>query len=371
MMKIYRRLPIPVMLSLITIGTILQVALAPTTAHAACGKVETALIQCNTGGSNNGIWAVLLIVVNLLTAGIGIVAVGGIVYAAILYTSAGDNEGQTSKAKGLITNVVIGIVGFGLLYSFLQYIIPGGFMNTLTSPPTVADAPKDPEPPKNVNGAGSNPSDTTLPSGAGACYTIGATSASQGPHSKMYHRHGGVPYAFENSPQGIRYAANHGFISIDLDIWVTKDGVPVATHTGRPLIASHLFGGFHDTAGKITNAGRRINTMTYEQVRRLKHVDGYEIYSLQHLIGVLQANNMNLSLEIKAPNAVKKKLPEIANWLNEAHVKATVKGALNISGMNDALTYARQIGFWTRGTKGSQGWKPAHVKKSICKQFKS
>ena len=147
-------------LALILLATVaaLQVVCTPHTSFAKCGSVETALIQCDTGGSNNGIWALLLIVVNLLAAGIGIAAVGGIVYAALLYTSASDDSGQISKAKGMITNVVIGIVGFALLYSFLQYIIPGGFMNSLTSPPKVADAPKDPEPPKNVNtnGSGAN-----------------------------------------------------------------------------------------------------------------------------------------------------------------------------------------------------------------------
>lgn len=119
----------------VLIGLAASLLVASTVSHdvlaATCGKdsdgkaLTTAVISCdNTGG--NAIWGLLIIALNVLTGGIGIVAVGGIVYASILYASAGDNSGQVSKAKNMIRDIVIGIVAYALMYSLLQYLIPGG-----------------------------------------------------------------------------------------------------------------------------------------------------------------------------------------------------------------------------------------------------
>ena len=98
---------------------------------ATCGGANTAIIQCSQGDSgssvkDNGIWGLLLIALNILTASVGIAAVGGIVYGAILYTSAADSTEQTKKAIEIIRNVVIGLVAYGLMYIGLNFIIPGG-----------------------------------------------------------------------------------------------------------------------------------------------------------------------------------------------------------------------------------------------------
>lgn len=92
-------------------------------------KTETSIIpvDCSMGG--NPIWGLLLLTINILTAGIGIVAVGGIVYAAILWTTAEDKNAQIVKSKETIFNVVVGLVAFALLYAFLQFLIPGGVFN--------------------------------------------------------------------------------------------------------------------------------------------------------------------------------------------------------------------------------------------------
>ncbi|HEU5121383.1 MAG TPA: hypothetical protein VFT59_00930 [Candidatus Saccharimonadales bacterium] len=102
-----------------------------------CGGVDTSIISCpqtNPSGStsikDNAIWGVLLIALNILTAGVGIAAVGGIVYASILYTSAGDSTEQTKKAIEMIRNVVIGLVAYGLMYIVLNFLIPGGIFES-------------------------------------------------------------------------------------------------------------------------------------------------------------------------------------------------------------------------------------------------
>jgi hypothetical protein len=100
-----------------------------------CGKAKTSIISgaewCGDGGDdttteNSTIWRMLIQILNIMTAGIGIAAVGGIVYGALLYTTAGDKPDQTQKAIGIITNVVIGLASYGLMYVLLNFLIPGG-----------------------------------------------------------------------------------------------------------------------------------------------------------------------------------------------------------------------------------------------------
>ena len=95
-----------------------------------CGGVKTAIIKCDADNSgdveNNGIWALLLIVLNILTTGVGVIAVGGIVYGAILYTTAGDKADQVKKSTEIITSVVIGLILFAMMWAGLNFIVPGG-----------------------------------------------------------------------------------------------------------------------------------------------------------------------------------------------------------------------------------------------------
>lgn len=116
-----------VLMTVFMVGAILTI---PTPAMADCGGIKTNIINCDQGGGgnfkDNGIWGLLLLIINILTAGVGIVAVGGIVYGSILYTSASSNADKTKKAINIIVNVVIGIVAWVLSYSFLNFIIPGG-----------------------------------------------------------------------------------------------------------------------------------------------------------------------------------------------------------------------------------------------------
>jgi len=98
-----------------------------------CGGAQTSIIKCdadNSGGlETNGVWALLLMAINILTAGIGIAAIGGVVYGSILYTTAGDNEAQVKQAKETIRNVVIGVVAYVAMFALLQFIIPGGIFS--------------------------------------------------------------------------------------------------------------------------------------------------------------------------------------------------------------------------------------------------
>jgi hypothetical protein len=97
-----------------------------------CG-VETSIINCDnvkvdTSGhvETTGVWSLLLTVINIMTTGIGVLAVAGIVYGAIMYSAAGDSAEKVSKARAIIRNVVIGIIAYALMYAGLNFLIPGG-----------------------------------------------------------------------------------------------------------------------------------------------------------------------------------------------------------------------------------------------------
>jgi len=99
-----------------------------------CGGVNTGIIGCTQDGTgsdikNTGLWGILLLVINILTAGVAVIALAGIVYGSILYTSAGGSQEQVKKAMGIFTNVVIGIIAFAGMWTLLNFLIPGGVFN--------------------------------------------------------------------------------------------------------------------------------------------------------------------------------------------------------------------------------------------------
>jgi hypothetical protein len=99
---------------------------------AKCDGVDTAIISCDPaegeGIEGTGFWSFLLQIINIMTIGVGVLAVGGIVYGAVLYSSAGGSSEQIKKAREIITNVVLGLVLYGLMYALINFLVPGGFL---------------------------------------------------------------------------------------------------------------------------------------------------------------------------------------------------------------------------------------------------
>jgi hypothetical protein len=95
-----------------------------------CGGADTAIIKCtdnkSTNIKDNGVWSLLMMALNIMTAGVGILAVGGIAYGSALYASSADKPEQAKQGMEYIKNVVIGIVAYGLMYVILNFLIPGG-----------------------------------------------------------------------------------------------------------------------------------------------------------------------------------------------------------------------------------------------------
>ncbi|RYD94776.1 MAG: hypothetical protein EOP54_16905 [Sphingobacteriales bacterium] len=93
-----------------------------------CGGAQTSILTCS-GTGQTAIIEILVVILQIMTVGVGILAVGGIVYGAILYASAQDNAGQTKKAVEVITNTVIGLLLYLFMYAILNLLIPGGVFN--------------------------------------------------------------------------------------------------------------------------------------------------------------------------------------------------------------------------------------------------
>ena len=67
--------------------------------------------------------------IDLLSAAIGIIVVITIVRGAIDYTTSGGDPARAASGKAHITNALIGLAAYLMIYAFLQFIIPGGLFN--------------------------------------------------------------------------------------------------------------------------------------------------------------------------------------------------------------------------------------------------
>lgn len=86
-----------------------------------CGGYKTSILGCP-----DDIKSLLLLIAKILSAGILVAAVAGIIFGAVLYMTAGGSADNTKKGVTIIRDVVIGLVLYGLMYAILNFIIPGG-----------------------------------------------------------------------------------------------------------------------------------------------------------------------------------------------------------------------------------------------------
>lgn len=66
--------------------------------------------------------------IKLLSAMIGIVVTIMIIAGGIMYSSAGGDPNKVQKAKSLIFKGVFALVGYGLLFAVLNWLVPGGIL---------------------------------------------------------------------------------------------------------------------------------------------------------------------------------------------------------------------------------------------------
>lgn len=88
----------------------------------------TSILPSDWCGNDDGeaIFKILDIILYIMTFGVGILGTLGLITAGIQYTTAGDSEEKTSKAKRKIYEVVLGIVAWALLFVLIKWLLPGG-----------------------------------------------------------------------------------------------------------------------------------------------------------------------------------------------------------------------------------------------------
>lgn len=94
--------------------------------NASCGGAKTEIVSCKEDAGLGAISSLIKMAIMIVTILIGIIAVGGITYAAILYASARDSQGQVQDAIDIIRNVVIGLFLYGFTVVIINWLIPGG-----------------------------------------------------------------------------------------------------------------------------------------------------------------------------------------------------------------------------------------------------
>lgn len=113
--------------------SVLALFVVPIVASPTVSALECSIIPkqfCVEGGSGNdsGIMQLLKLGIMVLTGLVGVAAVAAVVYAGIMYASAGDKADQVSKAKNMITQTVIGIILYALMFFAIQWLVPGGIV---------------------------------------------------------------------------------------------------------------------------------------------------------------------------------------------------------------------------------------------------
>jgi hypothetical protein len=114
----------------LTISIGIGIFLIVPTVSADCAGVKTSVINCTKPGGTDvkstGIWALLMLVINIISAGIGVAAVGGVVYGSVMYSTAGGSPEKVKQARVIIANTVSGLIAYAVLFALLNYLIPGG-----------------------------------------------------------------------------------------------------------------------------------------------------------------------------------------------------------------------------------------------------
>lgn len=115
---------------LMAIVSAVLLSLSSGKAYAAeCDGVIT-LFDWQCSGASNGILALVVTFLNWMAAGVAAAVLVGIVYGAIIYATAAGDESKAKHGIEIIRNAVIALILYALMWSFLQFLIPGGLFST-------------------------------------------------------------------------------------------------------------------------------------------------------------------------------------------------------------------------------------------------
>lgn len=122
---------------------------------------------------------------------------------------------------------------------------------------------------------------------------------------KIIGHRGACGYAPENTLESVYTAADMGVEWVELDVKLTKDGVPIIFHD--------------DELDRTTNGHGKVMDITYEELRHLEagsffgeSFSGAKIPTLEEMVDALLELNLGLNLEIKPCPGREKETAEVA-----------------------------------------------------------
>ena len=112
----------------ITTVVIAGIVVAQPALAASCAGADTSVISCDGEGST-ALINIVKQVIQILTAGVGVAAVGAVIFGAVLYTTSEGSPDKVKKAREIWTNTAIGLLMFAFMVAITNFIIPGGVFN--------------------------------------------------------------------------------------------------------------------------------------------------------------------------------------------------------------------------------------------------
>lgn len=103
---------------------------SPTTTNEekkSCGGVETILLGCDENGEGS-VKHIALAILDIMTIGIGILGVVGIMVVGVQYMTAAGDVTKTTKAKQRMVQIIIGLAVYAVLWTLAQWLLPGGLL---------------------------------------------------------------------------------------------------------------------------------------------------------------------------------------------------------------------------------------------------
>lgn len=91
-----------------------------------CGGVQTSIINCNETDAKSGIFAILGMVLNILTFGVGIAATVGFIFCGYQYMTSKNEPAVIAKIKTRILNIMIGLLAYAMFWAIIALLLPGG-----------------------------------------------------------------------------------------------------------------------------------------------------------------------------------------------------------------------------------------------------
>lgn len=76
--------------------------------------------------AENPIWKMLIDFMKVVSGLVGVAVAAGVIYGGILWSTASGNEGQTRKAITVISNAILGLLMYIMMFAIINFLVPGG-----------------------------------------------------------------------------------------------------------------------------------------------------------------------------------------------------------------------------------------------------